>query len=85
MIEAAMRTVVPAELTINSKELLTTPETNARHVVCEGFVADPTLIGQTAYFDLLVSANTDNWIKNNIDRNLPDGPTAIARLGPQTD
>ncbi|MGV8856875.1 MAG: phosphate ABC transporter permease PstA [Devosia sp.] len=72
VIEAAMRKVVTAGTEINSKDLLQVPETNARHVVREAFVADPTLLGQTKNFDLLASANTDNWVKGNIDRSLPD-------------
>ncbi|MGV8834378.1 MAG: phosphate ABC transporter permease PstA [Devosia sp.] len=78
VIDAAMRKVVPAGLEIDSKQLLTIPETNARHVVREAFVADPTLLGQTKSFDLLASANTDNWVKGNIDRDLPDAQQQLA-------
>jgi len=72
VIAAAMTEAAPAGFDISSKDVLTIPETNARHVVREAFVADPGLLGQTKEFDLLASANVDNWVKGNIDRSLPD-------------
>jgi phosphate transport system permease protein len=62
VIEASMRTLLPAGLEIDSRQLLTVPETNARHVVREAFVADPSLMGQKQTFSLLASANVDNWV-----------------------
>ena len=72
VVEAALRTVTPAGLEIDSRQLLTIPETNARHVIREAFVTNPNLLGQTQSFDLLASANVDNWVKGNIDRELGD-------------
>ncbi len=72
VIAAAMTEAAPAGFEISSKDILTIPETNARHVVREAFVADPSLLGQSKDFSLLASANVDNWVKGNIDRDLPD-------------
>jgi phosphate transport system permease protein len=80
VVEAAMRAVTPAGLDIDTRQLLSIPETNARHVIREAFVADPALLGQTRRFDLLASANVDNWVKGNIDRELGD---AQQQLSPQ--
>ncbi|MCP8883775.1 phosphate ABC transporter permease PstA [Devosia sp. XJ19-1] len=72
VITAAMTEAAPEGFEIDSRALLAIPETNARHVVREAFVADPSLLGQTHRFDLLASANVDNWVKGNIDRSLDD-------------
>ena len=72
IVEASLRAAAPAGYEIDAKTLLTIPETNARHVLREMFVADPSLLGQTVEADVLASANADNWIKGNIDRSLPD-------------
>jgi phosphate transport system permease protein len=80
VVEAAMRPVVPADLEIDTRQILSIPETNARHVIRDAFVADPSLLGQTRRFDLLASANVDNWVKGNIDRELGD---AQQQLSPQ--
>jgi phosphate transport system permease protein len=72
VIEASLRVAAPAGYEIDAKTLLTIPETDARHRVRELFVADPSLLGQTVKLDVLASANSDNWIKGNIDRSLPD-------------
>jgi phosphate transport system permease protein len=78
VIEASMRTLLPAGLEIDSRQLLTVPETNARHVVREAFVADPSLMGQKQTFSLLASANVDNWVKGNIDRSLSDAQQQLS-------
>ncbi|HEV7345959.1 MAG TPA: phosphate ABC transporter permease PstA [Devosia sp.] len=72
VIAAAMLDAAPPGFEIEPRALLAIPETNARHVVRDAFVADPSLLGQTRSFDLLASANVDNWVKGNIDRALPD-------------
>lgn len=72
VVEAALRQAAPTGFEISPKDILTIAETNARHQLREMFVADPTLLGQSATVDLLASANADNWIKGNIDRTLPD-------------
>jgi phosphate transport system permease protein len=72
VIETALRKAAPAGFEIDSRQILTIPETNARHQVRELFVTDPSLLGQSVTVDLLASANTDNWVKGNIDRELGD-------------
>ncbi len=78
VIEAALRKAAPVGFEIDSRQILTIPETNARHQVREIFVADPSLLGQSATVDLLASANTDNWVKGNIDRELGDTQQQLA-------
>lgn len=78
VIEASLRTLVPAGVEITSKDLLTIAETDARHEVRERFVADPSLLGQTVDIDVLASANAANWIKGNIDRALPDSQQQLS-------
>src|SRR5690606_30906275 len=78
VIETALRKAAPAGFEIDSRQILTIPETNARHQVREIFVADPSLPGQSATVDLLASANTDNWVKGNIDRELGDTQQQLA-------
>ncbi|QQR39997.1 phosphate ABC transporter permease PstA [Devosia rhizoryzae] len=78
VVEASMRSVTPADLEIDSRQILSIPETNARHVIREAFVANPDLMGQTVRFDLLASANTDNWVKGNIDRTLGDAQQQLS-------
>jgi len=72
LVEAALRKAAPEVADIPARELLTIPETDARHRIREMFVADPSLLGQTVEVDVLASANADNWIKGNIDRSLGD-------------
>jgi len=78
VIEASLRAAAPAGFEIETKDLLTIAETDARHEVREAFVANPALIGQTVEFDLLASANASNWIKGNIDRSLGDAQQQLS-------
>ncbi|MBU1304020.1 MAG: phosphate ABC transporter permease PstA [Alphaproteobacteria bacterium] len=78
VIEASLRTLVPAGIEISSKDLLTIAETDARHEVRERFVADHSLLGKTVDIDVLASANAANWIKGNIDRSLPDNQQQLS-------
>lgn len=78
VIEASMRALLPSGFEIDSRQLLTVPETNARHVVREAFIADPSLMGQKKSFSLLASANVDNWVKGNIDRSLGDSQQQLS-------
>jgi phosphate transport system permease protein len=78
VIETALRKAAPAGFEIDSRQILTIPETNARHQVRELFVTDPSLLGQSVTVDLLASANTDNWVKGNIDRELGDTQQQLA-------
>jgi len=78
VIEASLRAAAPAGNEIESRALLTIVETDARHVVREAFVENPSLLGQTVKVDLLASANADNWIKGNIDRSLGDAQQQLS-------
>ncbi|MEO5807387.1 phosphate ABC transporter permease PstA [Devosia sp.] len=80
VIEASLRAAAPAGYDISGKDILSIAETDARHQVREAFAANPALLGQTTKIDVLASANTNNWIKGNIDRSLPD---AQQQLSPQ--
>jgi len=72
VVEAALRNAAPAGFEIDSRQLLTITESDARHRVRERFVNDPSLLGRSVTMDLLASANTDNWVKGNINRDLGD-------------
>ena len=78
ILEAAMRAAAPEATDIDARALLTIPETNARHVLREMFVADPSLLGQTVEVELLASANAQNWIKGNINRELGDAQQQLS-------
>ena len=85
VIEASLRAAAPAGFEIDTKQILTIAETDARHEVREMFVADPSLLGQTVEVDVLASANAANWIKGNIDRSLGDAQQQLSRPGPRPD
>ncbi len=78
VIEASLRAAAPAGFDIDTRQLLTIAETDARHRVRELFVNDPSLLGQTVQVDVLASANADNWIKGNINRDLGDAQQQLA-------
>jgi phosphate transport system permease protein len=78
VVEAALRAAAPAGYEIDARQILTITETDARHRVRERFVSDPALLGQTVEMELLASANTDNWVKGNIDRELGDAQQQLS-------
>ncbi|KRA99055.1 high frequency lysogenization protein HflD [Devosia sp. Root685] len=78
IVEASLRKAAPEGFEIDSKQIQTIPETNARHQIREMFVANPSLLGQTVDVDVLASANAANWIKGNIDRSLGDGQQQLS-------
>ncbi|MEO8685080.1 MAG: DUF3333 domain-containing protein, partial [Devosia sp.] len=78
VVEASLRAAAPAGYDIDAKDLLTIAETDSRHIIRERFVADPSLLGKTTTIDLLASANADNWIKGNINRDLPDAQQQLS-------
>ena len=78
IVEQAMRAAAPAGLDIDTRTLLTIPETDARHRIRALFVENPALLGQTVDVDVLASANATNWIKGNIDRSLGDAQQQLA-------
>lgn len=78
VVEASLRAAAPAGYEIDSKDILTIAETDARHQIRALFVADPDLLGQTVEVDVLASANAANWIKGNIDRSLGDAQQQLS-------
>lgn len=78
VIEAALRDAAPDGFEIDSRQILTIAESDARHRVRQLFVENPALLGQSAYVDLLASANTDNWVKGNINRDLGDAQQQLS-------
>ena len=78
VVEASLRAAAPAGYEIASKDLLSIAETDSRHIIRERFVADPSLLGKTTTIDLMASANADNWIKGNINRDLPDAQQQLS-------
>jgi len=78
VVEAALREAMPEGFEIDARQIQSIPETNARHVLREMFVANPALLGQTVPVDLVASANTDNWVKGNIDRSLGDAQQQLS-------
>jgi phosphate transport system permease protein len=78
IVEQALRAQAPADLEIETRDLLSVAETDARHVLRAMFVANPSLLGQTVEVDLLASANADNWIKGNINRELGDAQQQLS-------
>ncbi len=78
VIEAALRNAAPDGFEIDSRQILTIAESDARHRVRQLFVENPALLGQKAYVDVLASANTDNWVKGNINRDLGDAQQQLS-------
>lgn len=78
IVEASLRAAAPEGFEIDSRQIQSIPETNARHQIREMFVRDPSLLGKTVEVDVLASANAANWIKGNIDRNLGDAQQQLS-------
>lgn len=77
LLEAALRPYAEG-IEIDTRALLTIPDQNARFVLRDMVVEDPSLVGQTVPVRLLASANADNWVKGTIDRDLPDQRQQLA-------
>ncbi|TYR34861.1 phosphate ABC transporter permease PstA [Mesorhizobium microcysteis] len=77
IVEAAVRNAAPGT-EADSRQLLSIVETNARFELRDRFVADPGILGSTARVKMLASANADNWLKGNINRDLPDAQQQLA-------
>ena len=77
IIEASLRKAAP-DFEIDTKQILSIVETNGRFQLRDMFVKDPDLLGKTVDVKLLASANTDNWLKGNINRSLPDSQQQLS-------
>ena len=77
IVEQAVRDAAPGT-DADARQVLSVVETNARFQLRDMVVADPGLIGRTVRVDMLASANADNWLKGNIDRDLPDAQQQLS-------
>lgn len=77
VIEASVRSAAPGTQA-DTRQVLSLIETNARFILRDNFVANPELLGQTVKTDLTASANADNWLKGNINRDLPDNQQQLS-------
>ncbi|MEO4000700.1 phosphate ABC transporter permease PstA [Mesorhizobium sp. CAU 1732] len=71
VVEAAVRNAAPGT-EADTRQILSIIETNERFKLRDMFVANPSILGQTVTVNMLGSANADNWLKGNINRDLPD-------------
>jgi len=78
VVEQALRRAAPQGFEIDTRQILSIPETDARHVVRAMFVADPSLLGQTVPVELIASANVDNFVKGSINRDLGDAQQQLS-------
>ncbi|MBB3809693.1 phosphate ABC transporter permease PstA [Pseudochelatococcus contaminans] len=72
LVEQAVRNTAPAGMEVDRRTALALVSNIDRHNLRDMFVANPHLLGRTVKVDLLASANTDNWLKGTINRDLPD-------------
>ncbi|MEO3389220.1 phosphate ABC transporter permease PstA [Mesorhizobium sp. CAU 1741] len=77
VVEQAILAAAP-DIEIDTRAVLSVVETSERFRLRDMFVADPGLLGKTVSVDMLASANTDNWLKGNIDRSLPDSQQQLS-------
>ena len=78
IVENAVVNAAPQGFEIGSREALALIDAGERHRLRDMFVANPNLLGQRVRVDMLASANTDNWLKGTIDRDLPDARQQLA-------
>lgn len=78
IIERAIVENAPEGLELDSRSATALVETSERHRLREMYVANPDLLGQTVEVAMLGSANVDNWLKGNINRDLPDSQQQLA-------
>lgn len=71
VVEDSVRSLVP-DSQISARDLQSLIDSAERFKLRDAFVANPDLFGQTVDMQLLASANADNWLKGNINRDLPD-------------
>jgi len=77
VVEASIRAAAP-ETDADTRSILSVVETSERFRLRDMFVENPGLLGQTVSVTMLASANTDNWLKGNIDRSLPDAQQQLS-------
>lgn len=72
VIEQTVRDAAPEGFDIDARGALSLVDSGERHRLRDMFVANPDLLGERVRVELLASANTDNWLKGTINRDLPD-------------
>src|SRR5699024_10953005 len=72
IVEQAVMEAAPAGVEIGTRDVLALIDAGERHRLRNMFVADPALLGERLRVDMLASADTDNWLKGTINRDLPD-------------
>ena len=77
VVEASIRNAAPGT-DADARSILSVVETSERFRLRDMFVENPGLLGQTVSVTMLASANTDNWLKGNIDRSLPDSQQQLS-------
>lgn len=78
IVGASLAELVP-DLDISSRDLLKLVASNERYRLRDLYVEDPSLLGQTIGVEMLGSADIDNWLKGNIDRDLPDDRQQLSK------
>ncbi len=77
IIEQSVRELT-GDTQIAPRDLQSIIDNGERFKLRDAFVADPALAGQTVEMRLLASANADNWLKGNINRDLPDAQQQLS-------
>ena len=77
VVEASIRAAAP-DTDADTRSILSVVETSERFRLRDMFVENPGLLGQTVSVTMLASANTDNWLKGNINRSLPDAQQQLS-------
>lgn len=72
LIAASVAEAAPEGHAVDARTAISVIDTGARFVLRDMVLADPSLIGQTREVRLLGSADTDNWAKGKLSRDLPD-------------
>jgi phosphate transport system permease protein len=73
----AVAKILP-QTTENPRAVLELFASSSRFALRDMVINDPSVIGKTVKLDLVASANTDVWIKGNIDRSLPDNQQQLS-------
>lgn len=77
VLENAVRTIAP-DVEIETRDLQSIIDNGERFKLRDAFVADPSILGRTIQMDVLASADVDNWLKGNINRDLPDAQQQLS-------
>ncbi|WP_417579739.1 phosphate ABC transporter permease PstA [Pelagibacterium sp.] len=79
LIEQGVREKLPA-LDAEASDIRQLVDNNAGLKLRQMYQDNPDLLGQTVSVSLLGSADTDNWLKGTIDRDLPDARQQLSAI-----